>query len=189
MDETNQFLDDLQETGADLRGHFLLTTGFHSPRFFLMARLTEHPERLRRWGDRLAELLSAYPAPTVVGPAVGGILPAYAVAVSSHRRVLYAEKRTDGDMALYPGALAAGEHVIVIEDAVATGSSVRKVIKAVEQQQAIVDAVATLIHRGASIQWTVPYHSVVALPEPVAMWLPADCPLCQSGLALTRPKA
>ncbi len=82
-----------------------------------------------------------------------------------------------------------GEPVIVVEDAVATGSSVRKVIQAVQDQQGIVEAIATLVHRGADIKWAVPYHPVVSLREPVPMWPPDACPLCQSGIALTRPKS
>ena len=153
-----------------------------------MARLVERPDKLKRWADQLAELLAPYSAGTVVGPALGGILPAYAVAESSHRRVLYAEKTDDGEMSLYTGALSDGERVIVVEDAVATGSSVRKVIKAVEKQHGVVEAIASLVHRGADVQWPVPYYSVVSLSEPVPMW-PADaCPLCKSGVALTYPK-
>lgn len=183
------FAQDLVETGADLTGHFLLTTGFHSPRFFLMARLGELPEKMLRWGEKLAELLAPYDAPTVVGAALGGIIPAYAVASASNRRLLVAGKTGQGQMALYPGAINPGEKVLVIEDAVATGSSIKKVMRAVEAQSGVVVAIGALVHRGSTIDWPVPYHSIISLQEPIAMWTSESCPLCQSGIPLTRPKA
>lgn len=189
MERYDDFRHDLIETGAELRGHFLLTTGLHSPRFFLMARLGEHPSKMLRWGAKLGELLAHYDAPTVVGAALGGIIPAYAVAASSQRRVIFAEKTQAGPMALYSGALDPGEKVLVIEDAVATGSSIRKVMAAVADQQGEVVAIGALIHRGSEIAWPVPFHSVVSLSEPVPMWPPDTCPLCQEGIPLTRPKA
>ncbi|MCL5013075.1 MAG: orotate phosphoribosyltransferase [Firmicutes bacterium] len=188
MEPIYDFSHDLIETGADLHGHFLLTTGLHSSRFFLMARLGEHPGKMLRWGEKLAEMLAPYDAPTVVGAALGGIIPAYAVAAASNRRVLFAEKTAEGPMMLYPEALFPGEKVLVIEDAVATGSSIRKVIRAVEEQDGQVVAIGALVHRGAAISWSVPYHSVVSLKEPVPMWTPDVCPLCEKGLPLTRPK-
>ncbi|NMP21404.1 phosphoribosyltransferase family protein [Sulfobacillus harzensis] len=182
------FEADLTETGADLRGHFLLTTGYHSPRFFLMARLGEYPERMDRWAEALAQLLHPYPAKTLVGAALGGIIPAYATAAQSHRRVLIAEKTADGRMALPPNSLESGEPVIVIEDAVATGSSIQKVMRAVETQGGVVVAIGALVHRGSTISWPVPYRPVFALQEPVAMWTPECCPLCRDGVPLTKPK-
>lgn len=179
---------DLAETGADLRGHFLLTTGYHSPRFFLMARLGEHPARMNRWAQALAELLAPYPARILVGAALGGIIPAYATALFSQRRVLIAAKTAEGGMALPPDSLEPGEPVIVIEDAVATGSSIRKVTGAVMEQEGMVVAIGALVHRGSPISWAVPYHPVYALDTPVAMWLPEHCPLCQAGVPLKKPK-
>lgn len=184
----DEMAKDLLETGADLAGHFVLTTGFHSPRFFLLARLGERPTVMKKWAEQLGALLTPYPAPTVVGAALGGIIPAFAVAQASHRRILIAEKAGSERMVLYPGALQAGEKVIIIEDAVATGSSIRKVMRAVEEQGGVVAAIGALVHRGSPISWPVPYHAVFSLSEPVPMWTSDECPLCRDGIPLIAPK-
>lgn len=183
-------LEDLQDVGAYLTGHFLLTTGRHSDTFFLLARLTERPDRLIPWISLLRERLGETGAHTVVGPAVGGIIPAYQLASAmGHTRVLFAEKGADGTMQFRRGfKLAPGEPVIVVEDAVTTGFSVGKVISAVEEQGGRVAAVGALVSRAqGTLPWTVPMVSVLELTG-VRNWDPSECPLCQEGVPLSAPK-
>lgn len=179
----------LKAIGADLDGHFILTTGKHSSRFFMLARISEHPAVLEAWCRELWQNLQPYAVTTFVGAAVGGILPAYEMATVAHGRALFAEKVPDGSMQLYDGALEHGEPVIVIEDAVATGSSIRKVIAAVEDQKAHVVAIGAFVDRGTEITWPVPFTAVLRLSEPVPMWEPEHCPLCEAGIPLVKPKS
>ncbi|POB09299.1 orotate phosphoribosyltransferase [Sulfobacillus sp. hq2] len=183
-------LEDLQEVGAYLQGHFLLTTGRHSDTFFLLARLTEWPQRLIPWIEILRERLGDISARTVVGPAVGGIIPAYQLASTmGNARVLFAEKDTDGSMQFRRGFhLEPGEPVVIVEDAITTGFSVGKVMEAVERQGGRVVAVGTLVNRSqVPLPWDVPVASVLQLTG-VRNWAPDECPLCQQGLPLTAPK-
>lgn len=183
-------LADLEDVGAYLRGHFLLTTGRHSDQFFLFARLTEYPHRLRPWVRLLAERLRPYGARTVAGPAVGGIIPAYAVAAEwPDTRVIFAEKDEAQGMTFKRGfQLKAGEPVVVVEDAVTTGSSVRRVVDAVARLGGTVVAVGALIDRsGGQADWGCPFESVLRLTVP--SWLPEECPLCRADIPLTRPKS
>ncbi|CAB1128496.1 Orotate phosphoribosyltransferase [Candidatus Hydrogenisulfobacillus filiaventi] len=183
-------LADLARLGAYLEGHFLLTTGRHSDRFFLLARLTEQPARMRAWAAALAERLAPYRPQAVVGPAVGGIIPAYATGAELGARVLYAEKTPAGGMALRRGfQLERGERVAVIEDAMTTGSSVAKVMAAVEAQGAQVVAVGLLVDRRPHDgNWPVPVEAVVTV-RGIPAWEAEACPLCRTGVPLVRPKA
>ncbi|MCL6562310.1 MAG: orotate phosphoribosyltransferase [Firmicutes bacterium] len=183
----SEWLEELKETGAYLEGHFLLTTGRHSDRFFLMARLTEHPRRLERWTDHLALRVRRFSPRAVVGPAVGGIIPAYALARALDARALFCEK-VDQGMAFRRGfRLEPGEPVVVIEDAVTTGSSVQKVIDAVQAAGGMVRAVAALVDRtGGHSPWPYPYEACLRVR--VDSWEPSDCPLCRAGVPLERPK-
>lgn len=180
----------LKEVGAYLTGHFLLTTGRHSNQFFLMARLTERPALFNSWAQELARRLEPFGALTVVGPAVGGIVPAYAVASHwSHSRMLFAEKVEGGGMAFKRGFhIQPDEPVVVVEDAVTTGSSVKHVIDAVHHAGGQVRAVGTLVdrHQG-DLAFSEPLVSLLRCLD-VPNWEPSDCPLCQQGVALTRPK-
>ena len=185
---------DLAKWGAYLKGHFLLTTGRHSDQFLLLARLTEYPSAVAPWADQLARQLEPYQAFTVVGPAVGGIIPAFAVASRWHdSRVLFAEKTDDGTMQFKRGfRLTPGERVVVVEDVVTTGSSVDKVIAAVNSSGGQVVAVGALVDRGQEKpHWTKwGYEAVFRFPAgSVPSWDPSECPLCQENIPLTRPKA
>lgn len=183
-------LRELAEVGGYLEGHFELTTGRHSNQFFMLARLTERPWLLSRWAKELAEQLGEVgPLDAVVGPAMGGILPGYAVAQEMKGvRMIFAEKGPDQSMVLRRGFhVEPGAPVVVVEDAVTTGSSVSKVIHTLQANGARIKAVATLVDRtGGASPWAIPFFSVVSIAVP--SWLPADCPLCDSQLPLIRPK-
>lgn len=185
-------INDLAEVGAYLRGHFLLTTGRHSDQFFLLARLTEQPNRLEEWAGQLAQQLEAYRTLTVVGPAMGGILPGFAVARQwPGSRFIFAEKTSDGTMEFRRGfRLEHGEPVVIVEDAVTTGSSVDKVVAAVQRAGGIVKSVGALVDRSQGMQrWApIPFEAVVRVRD-IAAWDPNECPLCQQQIPLTRPKS
>ena len=190
----------LEETGAHRRGHFRLTTGLHSDEFFLLARAFQHPRVLERLGEGLAralmDVLSGGPAGgaplqpvgAVVGPAMGGVLLAHAVARVLPARSMFAEKEDDGSMRLRRGfSLEPGEPVVVVEDVVTTGSSVRKAMEAVATAGGRVVAVGTVVDRsGGQVDFGVPF--VALLSRSVATFLPERCPLCARGLPLSSPK-
>lgn len=180
----------LHEAKAYLRGHFLLTTGRHSDQFFLLARLTERPDWVMPWAVELASRLLPYRTGTVVGPAVGGIIPAFAVAAQwPGTRMLFAEK--EGDLMRFKRGfrVVPGEPVVVIEDAVTTGRSVSQVIAAVEEQGGEVRAVGAFIDRShGPLAFAAPFQALLTVRD-VPNWEAQDCPLCRAGVPLTRPKA
>jgi len=191
MSPNDAWLQELAEVGAYLEGHFLLTTGRHSNQFFLLARLTEHPRRLDRWAEQLARLIEPYRPVTIAGPAVGGIIPAYAVGRHiDGARVIFAEKSGDGAMIWKRGfRVSPGERVAVIEDAVTTGHSAHQVVQLVRQHGGDVVVVGALVDRHAGPLPDWPAFQSVLRVENVPSWLPDDCPLCRAGIPLTRPKS
>ncbi|MDA8194775.1 MAG: orotate phosphoribosyltransferase [Thermaerobacter sp.] len=178
-------LDDLREIGAYLTGHFRLTTGLHSDRVFLLTRLTEHPQRLEAWARLLADGLVRYGARTVVGPAVGGMLPGYAVARQwPNSRILFAEPGDDGSMRLRRGfRLDRGEPVVVVTDAVTAGDSAAQTVQAVIEAGGEVRAVGTLVDRsGGLVGWgAMGFVPVLRVAKDPA-WNPEECPLCVKGI-------
>lgn len=181
----------LSESGAYMKGHFLLTTGRHSDQFFLLARLTERPDLLRPWAEALAERLKPYGVRTVVGPAVGGIIPAYAVAsFAAGTRVLFAEKSESGGMAFKRGfRIEPGEAVAIVEDAVTTGSSVAKVVHAVKAAGGTVRVVGALVDRSQGpLRFEEPLEALLRV-ENIPNWDSQECPLCREGVPLTKPKS
>ena len=177
-----------KERGALLDGHFLLSSGLHSPRYLQCARVLMDPVLATRLGaelaDRLRPVLTS-PVTAVVAPAIGGILVAHEVARGLGVRGLFTE-RQDGAMTLRRGfTLERGEGVVVVEDAITTGGSTREAMEAVRAVGGRVLAVGALIDRSASLALGVPHRSLVRLEVPT---YPAEsCPLCAAGSRPEKP--
>jgi len=183
-------LDLFRHRGALLEGHFLLSSGLHSPRYLQCARVLMHPDDATRLGRDLAELLrphlgAAVPA-AIVAPALGGVLVAHEVARAFGCPGLFTE-RQDRGMALRRGfSLDEGDAVVVVEDVITTGGSTREVMDAVVARGARVLAVGSLVDRsGGSVDLGVPRRSLLTLEVPT--WEPSVCPLCAEGSTPQKP--
>jgi len=179
-----------EERGALLQGHFLLSSGLHSPRYLQCARVLMDPALATRLGAALAEglrsLLGGAAPGAVVAPALGGVLVAHEVARALGCRGLFTE-RQDGVMTLRRGfTLEEAEPVVVVEDVVTTGGSTREVMNAVRGRGARVLAVGSLVDRsGGAVDLGVPRKSLLELDVPT---YPADaCPLCAAGSKPEKP--
>jgi orotate phosphoribosyltransferase len=188
MTITEDFLPLFKERGALLEGHFLLSSGLHSPRYVQCARVLMDPALATRLGAALAEALrpalAAAPS-AVVAPALGGVLVAHEVARAFGVRGLFTE-RQDGAMTLRRGfVLEPDERVVVVEDAITTGGSTREVMDAVRALGARVEAVGCLIDRSGGVDLGVPLRSLVRLDVPT--YAADACPLCAAGTAAVKP--
>ncbi len=180
-------LDEFRQTGALLEGHFLLSSGRHSPVYFQCALVLQDPRRAEALCGRLARAFAEDRVETVLAPAVGGIIVAHEVARALGARALFAE-RVGGQMTLRRGfALSPGERVLLVEDVVTTGGSLREVQRAAEDAGAEVVALAALVDRtgGRDPGFGVPLTSLVRIDAPT--YLPEDCPQCREGLPLVKP--
>jgi len=179
-----------KERGAVLDGHFLLSSGLHSPRYVQCARVLMDPDLAMRLGAELARAIEGVlegSRPTaVVAPALGGVLVAHEVARAFGCRGLFTE-RQDGVMTLRRGfELAPGEKVVVVEDAITTGKSTREVLDAVRARQAQVVAVGSLVDRSVDdVDFGVPRRSLLRLEVPT--WEASACPLCAEGSRPEKP--
>ncbi len=146
-----EVLDIFRRSGAILEGHFILTSGLHSPVFIQKARVFMHAERTEQLCRALAEKIrqaALGKIDYVVGPAVGGIIPAYEV--SRHLKVpnVWVE-RQEGRFRLRRFEMAPGARVVIVEDIVTTGLSIRETIASLQDIGAEVVAAACLIDRSA----------------------------------------
>jgi orotate phosphoribosyltransferase len=179
-----------QDRGALLDGHFLLSSGLHSPRYLQCALVLMDPVLATALGAALAERLQPLlgeRAPTaVVAPALGGVLVAHEVARALGCRGLFTERR-DGAMTLRRGfRLAEAEPLVVVEDVITTGGSTRDVIEAVRAQGGQVLAVGSLVDRsGGTADLGFPRRSLLELEVPT--YPPEACPLCASGSTPEKP--
>src|SRR5262245_34870323 len=179
-----------KERRALLEGHFLLSSGLHSPRYLQCARVLMDPALATRLGKELADairpLLDGAPAAAVVSPAIGGIVVGQEGARALGGRGIFTE-REEGRMTLRRGFdVVAGEGVVVVEDVVTTGGSTREVIDAVGARGARVLAAGSLVDRsGGGVNLGVPWRSLLSLDVPTYA---ADiCPLCARGSKPEKP--
>ncbi len=179
----------LTETGALLTGHFLLSSGLHSPNYVQCARLLQFPTIAEQIGRELAETIRAglgAPPDLVAAPAIGGIIIAHEVARAFGVRCIFTE-RENGVMRLRRGFhVDAGERVVVVEDVVTTGGSTRETMTALEEAGAAIVAVGSIIDRSATpVELGVPRSALIKLEIPT--YGPDACPLCETGLPAVKP--
>ena len=172
---TDEVLELFRESGALLQGHFILSSGLRSPIFLQKARVFMHPEKAEKLCRALAEKIRAEgfgDVSQIVSPAVGGIIPGYETARHLGVPAIYTE-RVNGVFELRRGfELAPGERVLVVEDIVSTGLSIRECIEAIRKLGANVVAAACLIDRsGGEADIGVP---LVSLTRYKVQAYPAD---------------
>ena len=148
---TEQVLEIFKECGAMLEGHFILTSGLRSPVFLQKARVFMHPEQTEKLCKALAARVKAEckaELDFVVGPAVGGIIPAYET--SRHLGIpnIWVE-REDGVFKLRRFELEPDAKVVIVEDIVTTGLSIRETVESLRALGADVVAAACLVDRSA----------------------------------------
>jgi len=181
-----QVLEILGRTGALLEGHFKLTSGLHADRYFQCAQLLQYPWEAEGLCAQLAENFKDSGVTAVAGPAIGGILVAYEVARALKVKNVFAERVNDVMTFRRGFTLTPEDKVIVCEDVVTTGGSVRDVIVAIQKTGAEVIGVASLVNRsGGKADFGVPFKSLVAVN--VQTFDPEDCPLCKNGSEAIKP--
>ena len=140
-----QVLDILKEKDAVLEGHFLLTSGRHSDRYVQCAKLFQYADTSAKICESLAEGLKDMDIDAVVSPAVGGILMGYEMGRQLGVRNIFTE-RVEGKMALRRGfTVAQGEKLLVVEDVVTTGGSVKEVIALMRELGSEIVGVASVV--------------------------------------------
>lgn len=179
----------LRETGVYREGHFLLTSGRHSPAFFLFSQAFQYPDHAERLGVRLARLFTDTVVDTVIGPAMGGVILAHEAARAKGARSIYVEKAESGGMILKRGfTVRPGERVLVVEDAITTGGSVAKVLEVLTDMGVKPVGVGAVVDRSdGTAAFGVPFRSLLRLEIP--SYEPDNCPLCREGKVLTTPKS
>jgi orotate phosphoribosyltransferase len=148
MDQ-NEVLDEFRAAGALLEGHFILTSGRRSPIFLQKMFVFQDPKRTEKLCKALAEKIEAQfgKIDVVVSPAVGGIVPGYETARHLGAKAIFVE-RENGKFQLRRGfEIKPDDKVIVIEDIITTGLSLRETLEALKTHPGKIVAVACLIDR------------------------------------------
>lgn len=174
------------KTGAILEGHFLLTSGLHSPMYVEKFQVLQHPQYTEMLCKAMAKKFADQHIEVVVGPVTGGVLLAHEVGKALGTRAIFTE-RENGKMTLRRGfQIARGERVLIVEDIVTTGGSIKEVVDVVKEHGGIPVGIGMLVDRsGGKLNFAeVPYQALLNLD--VTTYEPDHCPLCEQGLAMTK---
>ncbi|HKP70000.1 MAG TPA: orotate phosphoribosyltransferase [Pyrinomonadaceae bacterium] len=179
-------LEQFRNTGALLEGHFILSSGLHSPKYLQCALALQQPEDAKRFGELIAERFRDTEIDCVASPAIGGLVIGFAVASALNVRFLWTE-RQGGIMTLRRGfSLRPGEKILVVEDVITTGGSTRECIAALEENGGSVVAAASIIDRSNGTA-DVGVPRVALLEMDVPTFKPEGCSLCKSGSMAVKP--
>ena len=183
---SEQILEHFRRTNALLEGHFILSSGLHSPKYLQCALALQMPSAAAQFGTAIAEQFKDANIETVASPAIGGLIVGFAVAQSLNVRFIWTE-RQNGEMTVRRGfSVKENERILVVEDVITTGGSTRECIVALESHGAKVTNAASIIDRSNSAADVgVPRISLVSLEVP--SYKPEDCPLCAEGIETNKP--
>jgi orotate phosphoribosyltransferase len=176
-----------EKSGAILKGHFLLTSGLHSPVYWEKFRVLQSPEYTEQLCRLIADHFRAQQVQVVAGPTTGGIIISHEVARLLGVRGIFAEKEGLDDRAFRRGfGIGRGERVLIVDDIFTTGKSVRQVVNAVDQLGGHIVGIGILVDRSVQkMDFGVPVFS--CLRAETITYQPADCPLCRAGQPLVKP--
>ena len=175
-----------KDTGAFMKGHFLLSSGLHSGEYLQCALVLQHPEHSEALCKELAKKFKDKGTTVVIGPALGGVTLSYEMGRQLGVRSIFAE-RQDGKMALRRGFnMSPDDKVLVVEDVITTGGSTKEVIELVKSAGAGLIGVASVIDRSSKgVDFGAPYHALAKVH--VQTFPPQECLLCKEGSKPVKP--
>ena len=182
MDE-NSLRQLMEDMDALKKGHYLRTSGRHSDHYVQPARLFESATQAEAIIAPLAERLRGLNAGIVLGAALGGILAGYEVSRALGLPFIFSERK-DGAMTLRRGfTIKPGDRVLLIEDEVQTGTSVREMTEIVRALSGEVAGIGCVVDKsGGKLRFDVPFECLLSVG--VTHYNPKDCPMCAEGLEL-----
>lgn len=173
--------------GAVLKGHFLLASGLHSATYWEKFRVLQSPEHTVPLCAMIADHFRERNIDVVAGPTTGGVILAFEVARQLGVRAVYAERGNEGGRVFRRGlTVAAGERVLIVDDVLTAGGSVRDVIDAVRTPGGNVIGIGVLVDRSqGDLVFGAPLFG--CLKVSVETHSPETCPQCAAGVPLTKP--
>ena len=171
----------LEEAGALLDGHFLLTSGLHSDKYIEKMRIMENPKLIEPFFNKMRDLSPE--TDWFVGPTLGGAIIAFELARMTEKKSAFAERTETGRELKRGFTIQHTDKIVIVDDILTTGSSIKETIKAIDRGNII--AVVVMIDRAATnIEIDVPIKAV--LKYPIENFSPERCRLCEERVPLTK---
>ncbi len=178
--------DRLREMDALLQGHFQLSSGLHSDRYFQCARALQYPGLAKELGRLLAEQFDELEIDLVVSPAVGGVIIGHEVARALGRRHVFAERAESGFRLRRGFEIRKAETALLVDDVLTRGTSTKELMQLVSEHEARPSGLGVIVdRREPDVELDVPVASLIRVE--VKTYRPEECPLCKEGMVLDSP--
>ncbi len=176
-----------EKSGAVLKGHFLLSSGMHSPVYWEKFQVLKYPEYTEQLCGMIADRFANDDVEVVAGPTTGGVILAYETARQLGVRGIFAEKKESGGREFRRGfKISPGERVLIVDDVFTRGGSLKDTIDAVNTLGGKIVGIGVLVDRSPEkVDFGVPFYSCHRAGEIV--YKPEECPLCDQGIPLVKP--
>lgn len=185
---SEEVLEIFKTAGAVKEGHFLLASGLHSPVYWEKFRILQHPHLTEKLCRLIAQHFKGQKIDLVAGPTTGGIILAFETARQLGTRSIFAEKEGEVRVFRRDFEIAPGERVLIVDDILTTGSSLKETINAIDQRGGIVIGIGVLVDRSdVNLDFNLPFFS--CLRTPTTVYSPQECPLCAVNIPLVKPGA
>jgi orotate phosphoribosyltransferase len=185
---SDEVLEIFRTAGAIKEGHFLLASGLHSPVYWEKFRILQYPHFTEKLCRLIAQHFKGQKIDVVAGPTTGGIILSFETAHQLGVRSIFAEK--EGEVRVFRRGfeITPGEHILIVDDILTTGNSLRETISAVAKMGGIGIGIGVLVNRSEeNFEFNLPFFS--CLRAPTTVYLPQECPLCAAHIPLTKPGA
>ena len=182
----SEIINVFKDTGALLDGHFILTSGRHSPSYFQCARVLQHPEYLTHFAEMIAKRFNKEKIDAVISPAIGGVVLGTEVGRILKARTIFAERK-DGDMCIRRGfKIEPGENILIVEDVITTGGSVKEVMDQVIKHKGTISGVGVMVDRSnGSVALHPNQFSIIAMEA--KSYGPNEVPESLSAIPVQKP--
>lgn len=179
----------LNDTGSILKGHFRLSSGYHSEYYLQCAKLLQYPDLTLKIAEEAKNILNkdieTDNIDYIISPAIGGIIFGYMLAFNFGKKMIFTERKNK-EMELRRGfKLKPGQKIIIAEDVVTTGGSVYEVINICKKNNAEIKAIISIVDRSIDIKFEFPYYYLIKLN--IEKYNLSNCPLCKRNLKLIYP--
>jgi len=178
-----EILSMYEDAGALLNGHFILSSGRHSARYLQSALVLMNIDHATQLAQALIEKVDdADQIDMVVSPAIGGLVIGQEVARQMHKPFIFTERK-EGEMQLRRGfSIPEGSRLLVVEDVITTGGSVRECMAVVRQYGGQPVQVLAVVDRAPDEdgRFDVPFATAISLS--VETYAADDCPICKEGV-------
>ena len=180
----------LKKTKALLEGHFVLSSGLHSPQYVQCAKLLSYPKKSEKFCKSLSTKIKRKfkKIDIILSPAMGGIVIGYIVGNLLNKETIFCE-RVNGKFILRRGfSIKKNSKVLIVEDVITTGKSSLECARLVKKYKSKVVGYACLINRSSKPSLKIKDKNIVSqIKLEIPTYKKNDLPIELKKIPITKP--